>query len=293
MNLKIGALLSAVLFCAASGQGRISDPYPVAVLRQGDVYLLKAEGDLWQMTRVGDVKSLCWLDQETLCLARELRTGLKNRPDWQGIEVMRDLFTLKITSGNLEQFTMDHFVCEPAPGHIPNRALFTHPVEADTMQTEIWETLRPLLRNRSLGIRGYQPDSSPDKKWTAATLGRNRGGIGLYHYPASDSYRKIEGPYWRPRFSPNNQLLAYLNAEPGQTEMWGYVLPDGEPQLFLRLPEGFEDMLDFGWTADASGFILLLSHNGGQRDIYYYEIQTKKLTPLSESGDIDQASAWH
>jgi hypothetical protein len=290
---RFALFIVGVLSLPAGAQARIANPYPVAFLRQGDVYILESADNWKPLTKLGDVGSLCWVDPETICFSREIRTGLLLRTDWQGIQILRDLFTVSRSGGRIQQWTVDHFTTEPAPASMPNRVVFTHKVPGDTLETEIWETIRPLIRNRSLGIRGHLPDSSPDQRWTAATLGTGFGGVGIYRYPTNDAYRKIEGDLGRPRFSPDGKTLAYLNREKGKNGIWGYTVPDGEPRRLLAIPKGFDRILDFGWTKDGSGFILVLQDEKGASDIYYYELDRKNLNRLTQLGDVKLATAWH
>lgn len=282
--------VSIALSCA---QARIANPYPVAFLRQGDVYILESSEKWKPLTQIGDAGSLCWFDSETICFSREVRTGLILRTDWEGIQVLRDLFTVSKNGGGIRQWTVDHFTTEPAPASMPNRVVFAHKVPQDTLETEIWETIRPRIRNRSLGIRGHLPDSSPDQRWTAATLGPGFGGVGIYRYPTNDAYRKIEGNFGRPRFSPDARLLAYLSREKGKHGIWGYEVPDGEPRQLMAFPKGYDQILDFSWTKDGSGFILVLQDEKGLSDIYYYELDKKNLVRLTQFGDVKHATAWH
>ena len=236
MNLKMKyrILLILVVLClvAELASARTNDLYPIAVLRKGNVWILKSKSAWQQLTTTGDSKSLCWLDKETICFARELKTGLKDRPlDWQGLEVIRDLFTVKKAGGRVNQFTLNHFATEPSPGNIPGRALFTHFELNKHEPADVWETILPLFRDRYLGIRGHLADASPDQRWIAATLGTSHEGIVLHNYPDATTYRKIEGPFGRPRFSPDSKQVAYLSHDPEKGGIYLFDMPDGEPKM--------------------------------------------------------------
>ncbi|MFH1861916.1 MAG: hypothetical protein ABH878_03800 [bacterium] len=291
-NLVVSLLILSLSICAGT-QAKIANPYPVAVLRQGDIYLLKGNNDWQQLTFTGDVAEICWLDPETICCSREMDSGLSDQDAWHGLTSFRDLFTISKNGGAIKQFTVHHFASEPAPGTIDGRAFFTHRLSFGNYETEIWETIRPLIRARSLGIRGRLPDGSPDHKWTAAALTDTIGGVGLYRYPTNDAYRKLTGSFTRPRFSPNGAVLSYLNYESGEAEIWAYEIPDGEPKKICGAPEEGTAIMDFGWTEDGSGFILVLRRPDLKRDLYYYNIVEKRLQRLSEFGDIIQATSWH
>jgi len=286
----------ALIAAASFSQARISNPYPTAVLRKGDIYLLKSKGEWKRLTRLGDVKWLCWLNQDSICFQRDRETGLQDSSNWRGFAIIRDLFVVTRDGKSVEQFTTDHFAQEPSPSPMLGRALFAHNAAWFTEEYEIWETIRPNIRNRPLGIRGHSPDGAPNQKWTAAALnGKGPSGVGLYRFPSNDAYRKIEGAYYRPRFSPNSKWLAFLRAAdtPDSSGLYAYEIPDGEVRFILRTPEGYQSIKDFGWTADGSGFILVLGHAGNKRDAFFYDMEVKVLTKLSDSGDIDQATAWH
>lgn len=297
MNLKLICLTAILVTAVSTSDARIANPYPVAVLRKGDIYLLKSKDDWQRLTETGDVTSLCWLNRETICFSRSIQTGLKNRMDWRGLETISDLFLIKRDGSDLRQFTNNHFASQPAPAPIPGRSLFAHIVPFDGMDREIWETIKPPFSDRTSGIRGSWPDSSPDRKWTAAELNEN-GGIGLYRYPTNDAYRKLRGSYRTPRFSPDGERLTFfaMHSIPDSSGIWGYEIPDGEPELILpmsKVSNQYHGLQTFGWTEDGSGFILVLSDDNSKRDVFFYEVELKSLQQLSDFGDIDQATAWH
>lgn len=296
MSLRFICLTAILVTAVSIAEARIANPYPVAVLRKGDIYLLKSKGDWQKLTETGDVTSLCWLDRETICFSRSIKTGLKNQMGWRGLETISDLFLIKRDGSDLRQFTNDHFASQPSPAPIPGRALFAHIVPFDGMDMEIWETIKPPFSDRTSGIRGSRPDSSPNRRWTTAQLIPE--GIGLYRYPTNDAYRKLTGSYHTPRFSPDSEKLTFFatNSNPDSSGIWGHEIPDGDPELILpmsKISDQRRNLLTFGWTADGSGFILVLAHDSGKRDVFFYEIELKSLQQLSDFGDIDQATAWH
>lgn len=279
---------------AAACPARTNSLYPIAVLRKGNVWILKSKNQWQQLTTSGDVKALCWLDKETICFAREIKSGTKDRPsEWQGLEGFRDLFIVKKSGGKVSQFTLNHFATEPSVGNIPGRALFTHTELNKQEPLDVWETILPVFRDRYLGIRGHEPDASPDQHWIAVTLGVGEEGIGLHTYPDAGAYRKIEGPYGRPRFSPDSKQVAYLSHEPGKAGVYVFDMPDGDSRWIMPVPAGFRSIDDFGWSSDGTGFILLLQNSVGKRDLYFHEIGTKDNLKLSDTGDVDKASGWH
>jgi hypothetical protein len=279
---------------AAFSWARLANPYPIAFLRQGDIYLIEGTDTVHRLTELGDVREICWLDGETICFSREMDTGLVEMEDWTGYSKIRDLFLITPKDGSIRQFTADHFARSPAPSTMPGRALFWRDNRALGTVSEIWETIHPLRRNRPLGIRGINPDSAPDQRWTAAQLGDGEPeGIGLYRYPTNDSYRKLRGPYFRPRFSPDSRLLTYISEESGKPEIWGYEIPDGEPRRRLGVGEKIRSIVDFGWAKDGSGYILVLENQEGKSDVYYWEIEQQRLTKLTRTGDIKYATSWH
>ena len=289
-------LTALICITSMQAEGRVTNPYPTAVLRQGDVYLLKGKDNWQRLTHWGDVQWLCWMSTDTLCFERKRTTGLKDSADWRGFEVVRDLFMATRDGKILGQFTADHFTEEPSPSPMRARALFAHRPDWLTQEYEIWETIRPNIRNRPLGIRGHMPDASANQRWTAAALnGEGPSGVGLYRYPTNDSYRKIEGPHTRPRFSPNNVWYAFLSypSDPDSCGIYAYEIPDGDVKFILRTPEGFVRICDFGWSRDGFAFILVLEDAAGKRDAFFYDMELKSLQRLSDTGDIDQASTWH
>jgi hypothetical protein len=294
---KFFCILAALCIGAISvSQARVTNPYPTAVLREGDIYLLKAKDDWQRLTHWGDVQWLCWMSTDTLCFERKRMTGLKDSSDWRGFEAVRDLFIATVDGKILRQFTADHFTEEPSPSPMRARALFAHRPDWITQDYEIWETIHPNIRNRPLGIRGHMPDASANQRWTAAALnGEGPSGVGLYRYPGNDAYRRIEGPHTRPRFSPNNVWYAFLSypGDPDSCGIYAYEIPDGDVKFILKTPEGFARICDFGWSRDGYAFILVLEDSAGKRDAYFYDMERKALQRLSETGDIDQASAWH
>lgn len=296
MKLRFAIIMFLLCAMSPASRARISNPYPIAVLRQGDVYLLKPKGEWRQLTKFGDVISLCWLSEDTICFVREIRTGPTKAKNWQGLDILRDLFVVTKDGKALQQFSTDHFVEEPSPSAMPGRALFAHNPGWFTPDFEIWESIKPNIRNRPLGIRGHLPDAAPNQRWTTAALnGDGPSGVGLYRYPTDDSYRKISGPYTRPRFSPDSKLLAFLGspAVKDSCGIYAYEIPDGEIKFMLPTPPGQRRIEDFGWSADGSGFILVLSGEDGKRDIFFFELDLQLLTQLTKRGDIDQATAWH
>jgi hypothetical protein len=293
MKIRILLFLAVALLAAEVSSAKNTNLYPIAVLRNGNVWVLKNRGVWQQLTTTGDAKSLCWLDKETICYARGLKSGLKDRPDWQGLEVYYDLFTVKKGGGIFSQFTMNHFATEPAKGNIPGRALFTHIVLDRTEPADVWETILPTFRDRYLGIRGHQPDASPDQHWIAATMGVESEGIVLHNYPDASSYRKMPGSYSRPRFSPDSRQLAYLNHDPAKGGVYVLDMPDGDSRWIMPVPAGFRSIEDFGWSSDGTGFILLLLDNSGKKDLYFHEIGAKTEVRLTETGDVERATGWH
>ncbi len=294
MKQYITSLILSLMMIALICEARIADPYPIALLRQGDIYLLESKNELKKLTDLGDVMDICWLDKETICFSREFQTDLTAQKHWRGFQTISDLFTIKRDGGSLTQFTANHFARGPAPSPMDGRALFWRDNRSLHTKCEIWESIHPVRRDRPLGIRGTSPDSSPDKKWTAASLGQSSvAGVGLFRFPTNDSYKKLRGQYRRPRFSPDSRLLAYINEESGSAEIWGFDIPDGEPRRLLGTGEKIARIVDFGWTEDGSGYILLLEDESGLTDAYYWEIQQKSLHKLTETGDITQATSWH
>ena len=294
MNCKILTIGAFLTLAHLNCEARIANPYPVAILRQGDVFLIPGQGKMERLTRLGDVKEICWLDQETICFSRQMETGLPERKDWVGFNKIWDLFTVKKEGGPVSQFTAHHYARGPAPSPMFGRALFWRDASTTGTVYEIWETIHPKRRDRPLGIRGITPDSSPDRKWTAASLGHDEpAGVGLYRYPTNDAYRKLRGPYHRPRFSPDNRMLTYLNYESGKSEIWGYDIPDGEPRRLLETPKGMKTIIDFGWVEDGSGYIIILEDMQSKKDAYFWEIDKKSLMKLTETGDIEAATSWH
>ncbi len=294
MKGKILFNLLLFLFAVVPAEARVADPYPIAFLRQGDIYLIEGRDSIRRLTELGDVREICWLDGETICFSREMDTGLAESENWTGYSKIRDLFLVKPDNGEVRQFTADHFTRAPAPSTMPGRALYWRDNRALGTISEIWETIQPLRRNRPLGIRGINPDSAPNQRWTAAQLGDgDPEGIGLYRYPTNDSYRKLRGPYYRPRFSPDSRLLTYINLESGRPEIWGYEIPDGDPHRLLGVGERIRRIVDFGWAKDASGYILVLEDTDGNSDVYYWEIEPERLTRLTRTGDVISATSWH
>lgn len=294
MKLRILACLAFLFSFSSACPARIANPYPVAVIRQGDVYLIEEKDEMKRLTQSGDVHEICWLDQETICFSRKMETGLAFDKNWVGLGTIWDLFTVSKNGGPAHQFTAHHFARGPSPSPMNGRALFWHDGLLTDTQCEIWETIHPKRRDRPLGIQGTTPDASPDRKWTAASLGRESpGGVGLYRYPTDDSYRKLRGPYHRPRFSPDGRLLTYLNYESGKGEIWGYDLPDGEPRRLLGTTPHIKTIADFGWVGDGSGYVLVLEDENGKKDVYFWEIKQESLTKLSETGDVTAATSWH
>lgn len=294
--MKVRFFLYILVLSASTSicEARIANPYPIAVLRQGDIYLIEGKGKWQQLTQLGDVQEICWLDLKTICFSRKLETGLADQENWSGLEKIYDLFTISKEGGTVKQFTANHFARRPSPSPMNGRALFWHDVADSGIVYEIWETIHPLRRDRPLGIRGISPDCSPDRKWTAASLGYGEPeGVGLYRYPTNDAYRKVRGLCFKPRFSPDGRSLTYLNYESGRAEIWGFDIPDGEPRRLLGTTSQIKGIIDFGWTEDGSGYILILGDDNSKRDVYYWEIERQSLLKLSETGDIQQATAWH
>jgi hypothetical protein len=247
-----------------------------------------------QLTFESDALEICWLDAETICFSRELKIEAPEDREWLGVTNFYDLFVINRTDGKVKQFTANHFTREPAPSPMPARALFWRDNRELGTTSEIWETIHPLRRERPLGIQGISPDSSPDQRWTAAALGTNQPeGVGLYRFPTNDAYKKLHGPYFNPRFSPDSKMLTYINLESGKSEIWGFDIPDGEPRRLLGVGEKIQRIVDFGWVKDGSGYILVLEDENSKRDVYYWEIKEKDLRKLTEFGDVDAATAWH
>jgi hypothetical protein len=294
MKNAVFTLLICLTYLAIICEARIANPYPVAIIRQGDIYLIESKDKIERLTELGDVKELCWLNQETICFSRCMETGLTENKKWRGFKRIWDLFIINRNGGAIQQFTANHFARGPAPSPIGNRALFWHDNRSLGTLCEIWESIHPLRRDRPLGIRGISPDSAPNQRWTAASLGNGEAeGIGLYRYPTNDAYKKLRGPYHRPRFLPDSQILAYINEESGEPEIWGYEIPDGEPEKLLDSGDNMGRIIDFGWVRDGSGYILLLEDKDSTMDVYYWEIKKAKLHKLTKSGDIQAATSWH
>jgi hypothetical protein len=284
----------AFFLSAQSCAARIADPYPIAILRLGDIHLIEGRDKIIRLTELGDIKEICWLDEQTICFSRVRTTGLINERSWLGFESVSDLFTVSRSPGRVKQFTANHFARGPSPSPMYGRALFWRDNRHFGTISEIWESIHPLRRDRPLGIQGIDPDCSPDQRWTAASLGDGSlEGVGLYRFPTNDSYRKLRGPHYRPRFSPDGQLYTYISEESGKTEIWGFDIPDGEPRRLLGPGEKIERIIDFGWAKDGSGYILVMEDLNQQTDVYYWEIETKKLLKLTETGDVKKATSWH
>ncbi len=295
-STNVIACLVGLLTLVQVSLARIANPFPVAVVRQNDIYLIESKEKVKQLTDLGDVQEICWLDNQTICFSRKMATGITTDRRWRGFGTIWDLFTVRRDGTDLRQFTANHFAREPSPAPLERRALFWRDNRALGTISEIWEAVYPRRRDAPLGIRGIAPDSSPDKRWTAASLGSGEAeGVGLYRYPTNDSYRKLRGPYHRPRFSPDSKLLTYLSEESGQAEIWGYDMPDGEPGRLLGIDddEKFAHIVDFGWVGDGSGYILLLEDGAEKVDAYYWEIQKKILQKLTDWGDVQKATSWH
>lgn len=283
-----------LLLLVVKGEARIANPYPIAFLKQGNIYLIEDERKTVQLTFSGDIRELCWLDEETICFSRVMDTGITEGGDWIGYRKISDLFTINRSGGTVKQLTADHFARGPAPSPMPPRALFWRDNRSLETQCEIWESIYPLRRDRPLGIRGITPDSAPNQHWTAASLGTyDPEGIGMYRYPTNDSYRKLHGPYYRPRFTPDSKMLTYISLESGVPEIWGFEIPDGDPHRLLGVGKKIKNIIDFGWTKDQSGYIIVLEDQNGKRDIFYWEIQKKMLKKLTNTGDVDAATSWH
>ncbi len=277
-------------FCSA----RIADPYPISILRNGDIYLIEGADKIRRLTELSDIKEICWLDEKTICFSRVRTTGLIDKRSWRGFERVTDLFTYDLPSGAIRQFSANHFARGPAPSSMHGRALFWRDNRYFGTTSEIWETIHPLRRDRPLGIQGIDPDSSPDQRWTAAALGDgNPEGVGLYRFPTNDSYRKLRGLHYRPRFSPDSKLLAFISEASGKTEIWGFDIPDAEPRRLLGPGEQIERIVDFGWAEDGSGYILVMEDLDSKTDVYYWEIIAKRLLKLTDTGDVEKATSWH
>ena len=65
---------------------RIANPYPVAILRHGDIYMIEGKDEINRLTDLGDIKEICWLDEQTVCFSRVRTTGLVDERSWLGFE---------------------------------------------------------------------------------------------------------------------------------------------------------------------------------------------------------------
>ncbi|MBU1881493.1 hypothetical protein KKA08_05620 [bacterium] len=293
-SLLLVSFVIVSLGVVSSCSARIANPYPIALQRQGDIYIIRNSKEIEKLTSTGDVLELCWLDQENICFPRKFVTGLEETRDWSGFSTLYDLFLIPRDGGSIQQFTGNHFARGPSAGNMPGRAIFWRDNTPFATSSEIWETIKEVRRDRPLGISAITPDASPDQRWISGVYGLDiPEGIGLYKYPSSERYRKFDGPFSRPRFSPDSRLLAFINQEAGKTQIWGFDMPDGEPRLLLEFSEIINRVVDLGWAKDGSGYILVLEDKDLKRDVYYWELQTKQLKRLTQFEDVNFATSFH
>jgi len=275
-------------------QARNANPYPIALIRNGDIYNMNNSKEVKKLTSIGDARELCWLDNETICFSREYDTGLKDGRGWRGFSKIYDLFTIPREGGTVKQFTAQHHSRGPSTGNMPGRVIFWRDNSGFGTTSELWETLKPMRRARPLGVSAVSPDASPDQFWMTAVFSLDDTvGIALYKYPSTERYRELPGPYKRPRFSPDSKLLIFINEEFGKGQIWGFDMPDGEPRMLLEFGDSINRVIDLGWAGDGSGFILVLEDKQKKRDIYYWELIRKELRRLTNYGDVDHATSFH
>lgn len=96
------------------------------------------------------------------------------------------------------------------------------------------------------------------------------------------------GYFYQPLVSPDSKLLAFSD---NAHRLW-LIASSGAAQPILVAQDQISEIHDASFSPDSRWLALSISSISNRRDIYLYEISTKKLTRLGPGGGIDSNPIW-
>ncbi|HEY2403715.1 MAG TPA: Tol-Pal system beta propeller repeat protein TolB [Steroidobacteraceae bacterium] len=96
-------------------------------------------------------------------------------------------------------------------------------------------------------------------------------------------------PLMSPSWSPDGQWLAYVSFESKRSAVYVQLVRTGERRQ-VSARAGINGAP--AWSPDGKKLALTLGGSSGNPDIYILELQTQKLTPLTDDPAIDTEPAW-